>query len=81
MLKYEQQHENRIRASQSKDFIEDSFVEEEIELNIDETKLAATIHNLAEVTSTKYNHDTVKFSYRTNKENSEKIKKLSNSRI
>lgn len=62
-----------------KDIIEDSFVEAEIELNIDETKLASTIHNLAEVTSTKYNHDTVKFSYRTNKENSEKIKKLVNS--
>jgi len=64
-----------------KDIIEDSFVEEEIELNIDETKLASQIHNLAEVTSTKYNHDTVKFSYRTNKENSEKIRKLVNTKL
>ncbi len=61
-----------------KNLIEDSFMEEEIELSIDETKLASTIHNLAEVTSVKYDHDTVKFSYRANKENSEKIKKLIN---
>jgi len=64
-----------------KNIIEDAFVEEEIELSIDETKLASTIHNLAEVISTKYNHETVKFSYRTNKENSEKIKKLVNTRF
>ncbi|NNG27195.1 MAG: GTPase HflX [Ignavibacteriaceae bacterium] len=64
-----------------KDIIEDSFVEDEIELNIDETKLASTIHNLAEVVSTKYNHNTVKFSYRTNKENSEKIRKLLNTKL
>ncbi len=60
--------------------IENAFVEEEIELNIDETKLASRIHDLAEVTSTKYNHDTVKFAYRTNKENSDKIRKLINAR-
>jgi len=63
-----------------KDIIEDAFVEEEIELSIDETKLASRIHNLAEVTSIKYNHDTVKFLYRTNKENSEKIRKLLNTK-
>lgn len=63
-----------------KENIEDSFVEEEIELNIDETKLASIIHNLADVTAVKYNHDTVRFSYRTNKENSEKIRKLAFSR-
>ena len=64
-----------------KDIIENEFVEEEIELNIDETKLASQIHNLAEVTSTKYNHDTVKFSYRANKENLEKIRKLVNAKV
>ncbi len=57
--------------------IKDSFVEEEIELGIEQTKLASKIHELAEVTSVKYNHDTVLFKYRANKENSEKIKKLS----
>jgi GTP-binding protein HflX len=61
-----------------KNTVEDAFIEEEIELSIDETKLASRIHDLAEVTSTKYIHETVKFSYRANKENSEKIKKLAN---
>ena len=56
--------------------IEESFVEEEITLGIEQTKLASQIHSLAEVTSVKYNHDTVLFRYRANKENSEKIKKF-----
>lgn len=56
--------------------IKDSFVEEEITLRIEQTKLASQIHDLAEVTSVKYNHDTVLFRFRTNKENSEKIKKM-----
>ncbi len=56
--------------------IEESFVEEEITLGIEQTKLASQIHSLAEVTSVKYNHDTVLFKYRANKENSEKIKKF-----
>ncbi len=58
------------------ELIEESFVEEEVELRIEQTKLASQIHDLAEVTSVKYNHDTVLFKYRVNKENSEKIKKL-----
>lgn len=58
------------------DLIEESFIEEEIELRIGQTKLASQIHELSEVTSVKYNHDTVLFKYRTNKENSEKIRKL-----
>lgn len=56
--------------------IKDSFVEEEITLGIEQTKLASQIHDLAEVTSVKYNHDNVLFKFRTNKENSEKIKKM-----
>ena len=56
--------------------IEDSFVEEEIQLKIEQTKLASQIHDLAEVTSVKYDHDIVLFKYRANKENSDKIKKL-----
>ena len=56
--------------------IEESFVEEELALGIEQTKLASQIHELAEVTSVKYDHDTVLFKYRANKENSEKIKKL-----
>ncbi len=56
--------------------IEESVVEEEIELGIEQTKLASKIHDLAEVTSVKYNNDTAVFRYRANKENSDKIKKL-----
>ncbi len=37
--------------------IEESFVEEELILAIEQTKLASQIHDLAEVTSVKYNHD------------------------
>ena len=58
------------------DLIEESFVEEEIELRIEQTKLASQIHDLSEVISVKYNHDTVLFKFRANKENSDKIKKL-----
>ena len=57
--------------------IKDSFIEEELTIGIGQTKLASKIHELAEVTSVKYNHDNVLFKYRANKENSEKIKKLS----
>ena len=58
------------------DLIEESFVEEELTLGIEQTKLASKIHELAEVTSVKYNHDTVLFKYRANKENTEKIRKI-----
>jgi GTP-binding protein HflX len=58
------------------EFVEQSFIEEEITLGIEQTKLASRIHELAEVTSIKYDHDTVLFKYKTNKENSDKIKKL-----
>ena len=57
--------------------ITESFVEEEITLRIEQGRLASKIHDLAEVTSVKYNHDTAVFRYRANRENSEKIKKLS----
>ncbi|NWF51007.1 MAG: GTPase HflX [Ignavibacteriaceae bacterium] len=56
--------------------IKDEFVEEELTLGIEQTKLASQIHDLAEVISVKYNHDTVLFKFRANKENSKKIKKL-----
>jgi GTPase len=56
--------------------IKDSFVEQELTLGIEQTKLASRIHDLAEVTSVKYNHDTVLFKFRANKENFDKIKKL-----
>jgi GTP-binding protein HflX len=63
-------------VSRVENIIRESFVEEELTLGIEQTKLASQIHDLAEVTSVKYNHDTVLFKYKANKENSEKIKKL-----
>ena len=56
--------------------LDESIVEEQIMLGIEQTKLASQIHELAEVTSVKYTHDTVLFKYRANRENAEKIKKL-----
>ena len=63
-------------VSSIESIIKDSFVDEELTLGIEQTKLASQIHDLTEVTSVKYNHDTVLFKFRTNKENSDKIKKL-----
>ncbi|MBT8379505.1 MAG: GTPase HflX [Ignavibacteria bacterium] len=54
----------------------ESVVEDEIELGIEQTKLASQIHELAEVTSVKYDHDTVLFKFKANQEVAEKIKKL-----
>jgi len=56
--------------------IETVYVEEEVSLPLSETKIASQIHNLAEVHSTNYSDDSVKFSYRASKENAERINKL-----
>ncbi len=56
--------------------VEESYVEEKIKLGLVETKKAAAIHSLAEVLSTKYNKNSMQITYRTRKENSEKIKKI-----
>ena len=53
-----------------------SFVEDEISIPIEETKLTSQIHSLAEVISTKYNNCRVVLNIRTSKENKERIKKL-----
>jgi GTPase len=58
--------------------IEESFVEEAIDLNLNDSKTAAKIHSLAEVLSTKYDDDAIHITYKTNKENSDKIKKMVN---
>ncbi len=58
------------------DAAECSFVEDEISIAIEETKLVSQIHSLAEVFSTKYDNDTVVLNIRTSKENKERIKKL-----
>ncbi len=58
------------------DAAECSFVEDEISIAIEKTKLVSIIHELADVFSINYNHDIVKIKYRTKSENAEKIKKL-----
>ena len=58
------------------ELVQCSFVEEKVELDISDSKTAAKIHSLAEVVSTKYDNKTVQITYKTNKENSAKIKKL-----
>ncbi len=57
-------------------FIEESFVEEKVDLKLADSKKAAVIHSLAEVLSTKYEDQTMHITYRARKENSEKIKRL-----
>ncbi len=55
---------------------EESFVEEDIDLDLSDSQTAAKIYSLAKVLSTKYDDDAIHIKYRANKENSEKIKKL-----
>ncbi len=72
--------ERGINISQLKrklmEIIEDSYVEENIDLGLNESGKAAKIHNMAEVLSTKYDEENIHITYRTNRENSEKIKKI-----
>lgn len=56
--------------------IENSFVEETIDLELGDSKTAAKIHELADVISINYDDDKMNISYKTSKENSEKIRKL-----
>jgi GTPase len=59
-----------------KNIVEHTFKEEKVNLNIAQTKIASQIHQLAEVLSTKYDDDIMTISFRANKENSDKIKKI-----
>jgi GTPase len=56
----------------------DSFVEEKIELEIEDSKTAAKIHSLAEVLSANYDDEGIHITYRASKGNSAKIKKMVN---
>jgi len=58
------------------DAAERSFVEDEISIAIEETKLASQIHSLAEVISTRYDNGSVMLNIRSSKENNDRIKKL-----
>lgn len=57
-------------------FAEEAFIQEEINLPADKSRIAAKIHSLADVISTKYDEDRILITYRTKKENSDKIKKM-----
>lgn len=59
-----------------KNMVENSFTEEKVNLNINQSKIASQIYQLAEVLSTKYNEDVMTILYRANKQNSDKIKKI-----
>jgi GTP-binding protein HflX len=58
--------------------INETYVEEKIELDLADSKTAAKIHSMAEVISTKYDNELIHIIYKTNRENSNKIKKLVN---
>jgi GTPase len=59
-----------------KNMVENSFTVEKVNLNINQSKIASQIYQLAEVLSTKYNEDVMTILYRANKQNSDKIKKI-----
>jgi GTP-binding protein HflX len=58
------------------ELVENAFIEESIDINLNDSKTAARIHSLAEVLSTNYDNGTMQITYRTSRENSEKIKKI-----
>ncbi len=55
---------------------ENTFVEENIDLNLEDSKTAAKIHTLAEVLDTKYDDSKIHIKYKTNRHNSDKIKRM-----
>jgi GTP-binding protein HflX len=60
------------------DLIEGSFEEVRVTLNIRQSKLMAKIHSIAQVLSAEYDEDKILIKYKTNRENSDKIKKMIN---
>ena len=54
----------------------DTFVEEDVDLNVGDSKTAAKIYALAEVLDTKYDDSKIHIKYKTNRHNSDKIKKM-----
>ncbi len=56
--------------------IEKSFVEEKVELQLADSKKVASIHSLAHVLSETYDDNYIHITYRANRENSLKLKKI-----
>ena len=60
------------------EFYERNFVEQTVSLPIEKTKSLSKIHNLAEVIETKYLDDLVNVTFRTSKENKNRIERIIN---
>jgi GTPase len=58
------------------EIIEQSFVHDTIEIDINNSKLVSKIHSLTKVLSTKYSDNTIQITYKVNRANAEKIKNL-----
>lgn len=58
------------------EMVEQSFIQDTIEVDIRNSKLVSKIHSIAKVLSTKYLDNTVQISYKANRENAEKITNL-----
>jgi GTP-binding protein HflX len=59
-----------------KKILDENIIEEKIELPINASKKASQIHNFADVLKTNYDEDKIQITYRTSKQNAEKIKKI-----
>ncbi|MGQ9643179.1 MAG: GTPase HflX [Ignavibacterium sp.] len=59
-----------------KKILDENIIEEKIELPINAFKKASQIHNFADVLKTNYDEDKIQITYRTSKQNAEKIKKI-----
>lgn len=58
------------------EIIEKSFVQETIEIDLNNSKFASKIHSLVQVLSTKYFDSTMQITFKANKENADKIRNL-----
>ena len=58
------------------EIIEQSFIHDTIEIDIQNSKLASKIHSLTKVLSTKYSDNTIQITYKVNRAHAEKIKNL-----
>ena len=56
--------------------INETYVEEKVDLDLSDSKTAAKIHSMAEVISTNYDDALIHITYKTNRENSNKIKRM-----
>ncbi len=56
--------------------MDDDYVRENVVLPLHETKKLSQIHSMAKVLTTKYDEENISVTYKTKKENSEKIKRI-----